>query len=148
MNATLIWPVLAVIAGGMAVALQVPINAVLGRASGSFVLAAAISFGVGTVALFALYAVRSGSPGIAGTLSVPWWAWTGGLLGAYFVWANVSSVGTLGVVTVFAGVVLGQMVMALLLDSIGAFGVPIQPISWTRVGAILLVVSGLVLSRL
>ena len=69
-------------------------------------------------------------------------------MGAVFVWANVSSVGTLGVVTVFAGVVLGQMVMALLLDSIGAFGVPVQPISWTRIGAIVLVVSGLVLSRL
>ncbi len=147
MNATLVWPLLTVIAGGMAVALQVPINAVLGRASGSFVLAAAISFGVGTVALFALYAVRNGSPGLSGLSSVPWWAWTGGLLGAVFVWANVSSVGALGVLTVFAGVVLGQMVMALLLDSIGAFGVPVQPVSWQRLGAIALVVSGLILSR-
>ena len=133
--------------GGAAVALQVPINAVLGRASGSFVLAAGISFGIGFIALFALAGARGSLSGLGNLGSVPWWAWTGGLLGAYFVWANVSSVGVLGVVTLFATVVLGQMVMSLGIDATGAFGIPKEPVSWTRIAGIAMVLGGLVLSR-
>lgn len=144
----MILALVAVFLGGAAVALQVPINAVLGRASGSFLLAAAISFGVGFVALFVLAALRGNLSGLSNLSDVPWWGWTGGLLGAYFVWANVSSVGFLGVVTLFAALVLGQMVMSLVLDATGAFGVAKEPISWSRIAGISMVLFGVVLSRI
>ncbi|MDA8871007.1 DMT family transporter [Rhizobiaceae bacterium] len=136
-----------VVLGGMAVATQAPINAVLGRASGSFILAAGISFGVGFVLLVALAGVRGNLGALASLGTVPWWAWSGGVLGAFFVWANVSGVGKLGVVTTFAGVVLGQMLAALVMDATGAFGVPVHAVSWQRIAAVAMVVGGLFLSR-
>ena len=62
--------------------------------------------------------------------------------------ASIWSVAILGVVTMIAALILGQLVAALLLDASGAFGLPVKEISLTRIGAVALVAAGLVLSRL
>ena len=72
----------------------------------------------------------------------------GGLLGAFYVWSALWSVSRLGVVTMTAGLILGQLLVAMVIDSTGAFGVPVNEISWQRMFAILLVGAGLVMSRL
>jgi transporter family-2 protein len=78
----------------------------------------------------------------------PWWAWVGCALGAVYVWAAASSVGTLGVVTLVAALVFGQLAAALVLDATGAFGMAVREVSWTRIAAVGLVGAGLILSRL
>lgn len=80
--------------------------------------------------------------------TVPLWQWAGGLLGAYYVWSVIWGVPALGVVTAMAALILGQMAGALVLDATGAFGMPVQPVSLTRILAVLMVAGGLVLSRL
>ena len=140
---------LAVMIGGAAIAIQAPINGRLGAHMGDPVLAAAISFGVGFLVLAALALGRGGvAEGLAGAGGVPWWAWAGGALGAIYVWASVWSVSSLGVVTLVAALIFGQLTAALILDAIGAFGLAVREISWTRLAAIGFVAVGLVLSRL
>lgn len=140
--------VLAVALGGAAIATQAPINGALSRGIGDPVLAAAVSFGVGFAALAALATLRGALPGLAQGGALPWWVWTGGLLGAFYVWAAVWSVGTIGVVTLVAALIFGQLAAALVIDAVGAFGVAQRPIDATRVLAVALVGAGLVLSRL
>jgi bacterial/archaeal transporter family-2 protein len=53
----------------------------------------------------------------------------------------------LGVVTMVAALILGQLLAALALDATGAFGLAVREISPTRVAAVALVAAGLVLSR-
>jgi transporter family-2 protein len=53
----------------------------------------------------------------------------------------------LGVVTTFTALILGQMIAALLIDAVGAFGVPIQPVTWQRIVAVVMVCIGVILSR-
>ena len=60
MNAAALPLVLAVIAG-IFIAIQAPTNAILGKASGSPVVAAFLSFVVGMVALGAMVAVTGGT---------------------------------------------------------------------------------------
>ncbi len=139
---------LCVVAGGMALATQAPINAVLARGVGDGVTAAVISFAVGLLVLLGLVLLRGGLPSLAAAKAVPWWAWTGGALGAFYVWAVIWSVPKLGVLTTFAALILGQLVMALVLDALGAFGLEVKTVSWERIGAVVLVSGGLVLSRL
>jgi transporter family-2 protein len=79
--------------------------------------------------------------------SVDWRYLAGGLLGAFYVWAVLWSVPTLGVVTAFAALILGQLGMAMLLDAIGAFGLAVHSITPLRIASVLLVGAGLVLSR-
>lgn len=141
-------PVIALLVlAGVLVALQAPVNAVLGRAVGSAIVAAALSFGVGFAALSLLATVRGLWPGAAQVAAVPLWAWIGGVFGAYFVWAGIYGVSRVGLVTVAAALVLGQIVTGLVVDRAGWFGVPVQPVSWTRLGGAMLVAAGLVLSR-
>ncbi len=138
----------AIFAGGIAIAVQAPINARLGAILGDPVAASAVSFGVGFAVLALATVLRGSIPG-AGTLTgMPAWLWVGGVLGAIYVVASVWSVAILGVVTMIAALILGQLVAALLLDASGAFGLPVKEISLTRIGAVVLVAAGLVLSRL
>ena len=133
--------------GGIALAVQAPINAALGRSVDDGVAAAMISFGIGFLLLLAVVSLRGGLPGPAVLKAVPWWCWTGGALGAFYVWAVLWSVPRLGVVTTFAVLILGQLTAALILDASGAFGLAVKEITLQRVGAVALVSAGLVLSR-
>ena len=57
------------------------------------------------------------------------------------------SVPTIGILTAFAALLLGQLSAALVLDAIGAFAAPVHAITPTRVLALLMVAGGLILSR-
>ncbi len=133
--------------GGVCVALQAPINARLGTHFGDPLPAAAISFLVGFLFLGAITLLSGRIPALEQAASAPWWAWVGGTLGGLYVWAAVWSIGTLGVVTMIAGLVFGQLAAALFLDAVGAFGMAVREISWTRILAVVMVGAGLVLSR-
>jgi transporter family-2 protein len=143
------WMALATIAlGGVAIAVQAPINSRLAGHVGDPVAAAAISFLVGFLVLGSIVAARGTMPGLQAMANAPWWAWTGGALGAIYVWAAVWSVSALGVVTMVAALIFGQLTAALVLDAVGAFGLQVREISWTRILAVAFVAVGLILSRL
>ncbi|MFK5998435.1 MAG: DMT family transporter [Rhodobacterales bacterium] len=136
-----------VVIAGAAVALQAPINASLGRSLDSTIAAAAISFGVGFAVLLLLAFITGGAAVFSPLAGVAWWQLIGGMIGAYYVWATLWGVPTLGVLTTVAALILGQMVAALLLDTFGPLGLPVRELSAARIAAIVLVSSGLVLSR-
>ena len=132
---------------GLAVAIQAPLNSALGRSIESSVAAAAVSFGVGFVALVLLVALSGDSAAFGRAAIAPRWLLLGGLRGAFFVWASLWSVPVLGVLTTTAALILGQMVGSMVLDYIGAFGIAARDLSWTRLTAALLVGTGVILSR-
>lgn len=132
---------------GVCIAVQAPINAALGRGVQSPLAAAAISFAVG-FAILALAAIGMGQGrAFLRAGSMEWWLWTGGALGAFYVWTMVWTLPRLGALTALCALALGQILAAILLDRMGAFGLPIRDISLPRVLAALLVGAGLVLSR-
>lgn len=143
-------PLLALIfmaVAGVAIALQAPINSALGRSIDSSLAATAISFGVGFAALLVLVALSGEAGAIARVATLPKWLLLGGALGAFYVWAALWSVPILGVLTTITVLILGQMVAALVLDYIGAFGLVARDLSLTRILAALLVAGGVILSR-
>lgn len=143
------WIALAVVfAGGIALGLQAPINSTLSRVTGDSVLATMASFGVGFLSLFLVMIFRGGMPGLSVFKSAQPWMFAGGVLGAFYVWSALWGVSRLGVVTMTAALILGQLLIAVAIDRAGAFGVPVNAISWQRIAAILLVGAGLVMSRL
>ena len=77
-------------------------------------------------------------------------AWTliGGCLGAWYVLSAVWGVSTLGVLTLVAAVILGQMAAAMVIDATGALGVTAREITPTRIAAAGLVMAGVILSRI
>jgi bacterial/archaeal transporter family-2 protein len=144
--AVLIPILLVFIAGGM-VALQAPTNAMLAKAGGSAVLAALISFAVGTAALLAVWLTSGNRPGTSAFAGLPWYAWVGGLYGAVFVAVAAYAAPKIGVASLITIGIAGQIAMALLLDHMGAMGLPREQISFGRVVGAFLVLAGVVLVR-
>ena len=79
-------------------AAQTAVNGHLGQVVGSPLTASMVSFLVGLVALVVLCAILRGKQGPAPRVpgKYPWWTWTGGLLGAVYVLANIYLSGILG----------------------------------------------------
>ena len=131
-------------AAGGPVALQAPINATLGKSTGSLA-AALISFAIGTVAL-AMIVVISGQGGaIAHVTDVGPVYLLGGLLGAVYVTCALVAVPVVGAGGVAAGTITGQLIASLVIDRLGAFGLEQTPITFGRVAGVVLLLLGTVL---
>lgn len=138
---------LALLAGAM-LPVQAAMNARLGRTLGSPVWAAAVSGAVLTVALVVIGLVAARSmPRTTGLLTVPWWAWTGGLCGALVLAATAAVASRLGAGAMIAMVVVGQVLCSISLDQFGAFGLTGHPINLRRSVAAVLIVAGALLIK-
>ena len=146
MNAAAFPLALAVVAGAL-VAIQAPTNAILSKASGSPVVAAFISFMVGTAALALMVALSGGRPFAPALRDVPWYAWAGGLYGAVFVAVAAFAAPRLGMGVLLTAAIAGQLIAAMLLDHFGLFGLERQPATLARVAGAALVLVGVVLVR-
>ena len=112
------------LAAGTAVSMQFGVNSQLRGVAGGPVAAAAISFTVGTVALVALtLALNWGLPSFGDVANAPWWVWTGGLLGAFYVFASVILTPRLGAATTVALILTGQVLGSIVIDHFGLFRV-------------------------
>ena len=147
MNPAILFALAAAFVGGSLIALQAPTNALMARGVGSAVNAAFVSFVVGTVTLLVVALALGARPGAGEVRALPWYAWTGGFYGAFFVAVAAFAAPRLGVTYFLMVAIAGQLAMALLLDQLGAFGLPRVEISPTRVAGILLVLAGAYLVR-
>jgi transporter family-2 protein len=131
---------------GIGLPVQSGINAQLRLGVGQPLLAAVISFLVGTVALLGLnVALRVPLPTGEAVGRIPLWHWCGGLLGAAYIYAAVVLAPRLGAATLIAATVAGQMVASVLLDHYGLIGFAPQPLTTGRAAGILLVIGGVLL---
>ena len=142
------WIVAAVVLGGTAISLQAPINAALARELGGPVPAAAVSFGVGFIVLLTIALLQGQGEAFLKLPQVPTWTLVGGCLGAWYVLASIWGVSQLGVLTLIAALILGLMSAAIVIDATGALGVAVREVTPSRIAAAVLVMAGLVLSRL
>ena len=134
------------LAAGMALPTQFAINSQLRSVVGGPVLAAGISFVVGTVVLLgATLVIRRAVPDIGAALGAPWWMYTGGLLGAGFVLASVILTPSLGAATTIGLFLAGQVIASIVIDHFGLFRVAVQEATAPRLLGALLVVAGVFL---
>ena len=134
---------------GMAAPTQFAINSQLRQAVGGPVLAAALSFLVGTIILLMAAVVLSRSvPQLGPIMSAPPWMYLGGLLGAFYVSASIILTPRLGVATTIGLFLAGQVIASIAIDHFGLFGVAVQPASIPRIlGALLIIVGVAVVQR-
>ena len=135
---------LTVVAGGL-IALQAPINSMLGKSVGTFA-AASTSFIVGTIALVLITLLVGGGFGDIGEARhLSWYYLMGGVLGAVYVTTALVAVRELGAGGVTAATIAGQLTLSLVIDQLGILGVDERTITWDRVLGVLLLALGTVL---
>ena len=133
--------VLAMSVVGGAIALQAPINAGLGKATGSFA-AALVSFLVGTAILAAIVVASGKAGGVGEATNVEWYYLLGGLLGAAYVFTALVTVDTIGAGGVAAATITGQLTTSVVLDRLGILGLEEVALSWDRLLGVGLLLAG------
>lgn len=145
MPAAVLLPILMVFVAGGLVAVQAPTNAYLAKAGGSPVLAALISFAVGTAALLAIWLGSGNRPGATAFSGLPAYAWLGGLYGAVYVGVAAYAAPKIGLAALITIAVAGQIAMALALDHFGVLGLPKTQVNLGRIAGAVLVIAGVIL---
>jgi transporter family-2 protein len=131
---------------GISMASQAGINAQLRMALSNPVQAAFISFLIGTIILGVIALVQGDAWFKGNSLaSIPWWAWFGGVLGAFNIAMSIFLAPKLGALVLAISIVVGQIVASLVLDQNGWLGYPKIDITLNRVIGALFVVVGLIL---
>ncbi len=134
------------IAAGAALTTQFAVNAQLRTVVGGPVVAAAISFFIGTLALVAAALVVGRQvPEMSVVTSSPWWVWIGGLLGAAFVLASIILTPRLGAATTIGLFLAGQMIASIIIDHFGLLRVAVHEATIPRILGLALVLIGVFL---
>lgn len=131
---------LTALVGGL-IALQPPINAGLGRATGNLP-AALVSFAVGTLLLALIVALSGKAGGLSSTFDVRWYYLIGGMLGAAYVTIALIAVSSIGAGGVAAATITGQLATAVVIDRLGILGLEETPLSATRIAGVVLLLAG------
>jgi transporter family-2 protein len=133
----------AVLIGAM-LPLQGLVNARLGVQAGGPVVAAFVSFLVGT-AMLGAYLLATRTPVVLqGAAGWPAWIWAGGALGALYVACFTLLIPRIGAAGMVCLAVLGQVTASLLLDHFGVLQAQ-KPADALRILGALLVLAGVVL---
>ncbi|MEW6183902.1 MAG: DMT family transporter [Bacillota bacterium] len=123
-------------AGGL-MAVQGSVNALLGKIIG-LVEATFVVNVIGAVAagiLLLLY--RSG--GFSRLHHIPWFAWSGGVLGVLIIYGVAKSIPKVGVAPATTAIVVAQILTAAAIDHFGLLGMARLPFSgWRVMGGLLL----------
>ncbi len=133
------------IGAGVLGAIQATVNGRLGHELGSPLAAALVSFAVGMVGLLIINLVARNRPTLTGR--PPWWGYSGGLIGAAFVFVIAYVTPLLGTSLAISAALLGQVAGGLTIDHRGAFGITPRPLSVQRLAGALLVLVGVLLVR-
>ena len=137
----MLYYLLAIIAG-TTVSSQVAINGKLLHYLGSPILTSLISFVVGTVVDFgsAYYGLEK-VPDLSALKQTSFWMWTGGLLGAFYIFTSVFVAPKIGFANLFSLIVAGQIILALVFDHFGLLtGQPHLTSSMRMVGVAFLII--------
>ena len=134
------------VVAGSFLPMQAGVNARLAQFVGGPVRASMVSFGVGVVALFLIVVLFYRSEGHRAG-AAPWWAWVGGLLGAFYVTSTVVVPVRIGAAAFFGILVAAQLVTSVILDRLGAIGFPKHDLSAGRLIGVAMLVAGAVLVR-
>ncbi len=139
--------ILAILAG-MAMPLQAVVNSRLAGSMENPILAAFISFAVGTFALF-VYILLTGVPlsNLASVSNAPPIALIGGFLGAFFVAVMATIIPRIPVALAFSLAIAGQMLVTLLVDHFGWLGTTEKPLNLLRVLGAVFITVGVILIR-
>ncbi|MDU2064232.1 MAG: DMT family transporter [Sporomusaceae bacterium] len=135
---------------GFAATLQAGINGKLQVFLGSPLLTSFVSFLVGSVGLGAAYLATvfyqaQPIPSFASLTQTSIWMWSGGLLGAFFVFTTIFCLPKIGFANLFSLIVAGQLLLAIFFDHYGLLGNTLHLLNPYRLLGVALLVTGVYL---
>lgn len=127
---------------GSMITLQSVLNAALGKKTGNFgsvliLTLVSIALLILLILLFPETATLSNMPGLA-----EWYLYVGGVLGVAILAAPIFLIPRLGATSTLTALVVGQLLLALIIDHFGLFSFPKIEISLMRIVGLVLLIAG------
>ena len=138
-----LWFFLISILGGATWGAQASINGALGKKIG-VVEGTFVNFAVGTLIL-AIIVLFFGKGNLLQVFTVPKWQLVGGFMGAIVIFTIILSVPTIGAASTLFAAISGQILISMIIDHYGFFGVPQIAFDWQRILGVLLMAGSLIL---
>ena len=104
-----------------------------------------MNFVVGGAVLLTILASLVGLPERENLAKAPWYLYTAGFIGVLFVTLLLALIPEIGALRVLAAVVVGQLIVSTVIDHWGFLEVPVQALSASRIGGMVLLMAGLYL---
>lgn len=147
-NLTLIFYITLAVMSGMMLPTQGAINANLSHFLYHPTQAAWISF-VGGLICMTILTVSMGYalPKWSMATQIPWYLWIGGLMGVVGVTSYIVLTPKIGVTSMMASALAGQMILAIIIDHNGWFDTPVNKISPLRILGVLSLFGGVYLAK-
>lgn len=140
MGKNLFMPLVLAAVSGSFMAIQGTFNSVLGKIIG-FIESTFVVHLTGTILAGILILIMgNGNFEKAGT--VPWYAWSGGIVGVGIVLGVIGSISKLGVGLSTTAIIAAQLLTAYLIDHFGWFGMEKIPFDAGKLCGIILIITG------
>lgn len=98
---------------------------------------------MGTVVLLILlFILRMGKGNFSDVAAAPWYLYLGGLISVGIIYLVAGSMAELGVANTTTAIIVGQVVTAIIIDHLGAFGLEQLPFAWSQLIGLLFLVFG------
>ena len=134
---------------GMALPIQIGLNAILAKYLSSPYLSALINYIIGGIAiLIVAFMVKAPFSNFQNISAAPVWIFLGGLLGALYIAGTIIVAPKIGAGMTLSLVVAGQMIIALFLDHFGLIGFPQISISSLKLLGVGLIIMGVFLIKI
>ena len=137
-----IFLILLALLGGIAITLQGRFMGLMDQSIGTRESVFITYAGGGLVVTVLMLIMRGGNLRAAASASIPWYAFTAGLLGLIIVGTIGYTIPRLGLTTALTLVIAGQFLLSLLIDHFGWFGAPVRTLEWSRLFGILILLLG------
>ncbi|MFQ3301371.1 MAG: transporter family-2 protein [Planktomarina sp.] len=134
------------LAAGIGIPVLAAMNAALGRYLGAPMLAGAILLAVGFLTALVV-ALITGPGAIVKLASAPRHLLLAGILVAFYVLSITAIAPKFGVGNAIFFVLIGQLLSAATIDHFGLFGTQPVVLSWPRLGGLLLMAAGVLLTQ-
>ncbi|MBT5264265.1 MAG: DMT family transporter [Rhodospirillaceae bacterium] len=134
------------VALGCVIPMQAGINSTIARFEGHPLWGALTNTIVASLALVVVIVVmRIQAPTVLTATKAPWWAWSGGVLGACLVFGSLYFAPKMGAASFVTASVFGTIAASLVIDHFGLLGFVAQPVSMLKLAGAILVVVGMLI---
>ncbi len=129
------------VAIGVGISVQSTFNASLAKAVGLWPTTLIVHL-LGTITLMLPLWFFRHQAQWSGWNQVPWYAYLGGVFGAFIISGIAYLLGRMEVAAGISIILAAQMITALLIDHFGLFGVSQQSVDWIKIVGVLLLMAG------
>lgn len=129
-------------ASGVLMAVQGVMNSALGKVVGLMETTFIVHV-IGTVAVAALlFVFKTGKGDFSLVGQAPWYSYLGGVISIFIIYLVAASIPKIGAANATTAIIVGQVLTAVAMDSLGIFGLEKIPFGWHQVIGIAFLAAG------